>query len=88
MTGLAEACVHPSTAKPYIKSVTGGRDMSIEGMQHGMTHAFVVEFESTAHRDFYVREDAAHRAFVDKFFKSPAAIVAKALVVDFAPGQL
>ncbi|KAM4054880.1 stress responsive a/B barrel domain-containing protein [Hirsutella rhossiliensis] len=88
MVGLAKACVHPATTKPYIKSVTGGKDISIEGMQNGMTHAFVVEFQSVADRDFYVKEDAAHRAFVEKYVAASGAVVAKALVVDFAPGEL
>ncbi|KAF4505209.1 hypothetical protein G6O67_007181 [Ophiocordyceps sinensis] len=88
MAGLAKACVHPSTAKPYIKSLTGGKDISIEGMQNGMTHAFVVEFESVADRDFYVNGDETHRAFVEKYVASEGAIVAKVLVVDFVPGEL
>ncbi|OKL59800.1 hypothetical protein UA08_04955 [Talaromyces atroroseus] len=29
---------------PYIKASSGGRDNSPEGIQHGITHAFVVEF--------------------------------------------
>lgn len=56
--------------------------------QNGMTHAFVVEFESVADRDFYVNGDETHRAFVEKYVASEGAIVAKVLVVDFVPGEL
>lgn len=55
--------------------------------QNGFTHAFVVEFASAADRDFYVNEDKAHHAFVDRWIKSADGIAAKAMVVDFAPGS-
>lgn len=31
--GLSSACVNPSTLKPYIKSLKGGKDNSPEGLQ-------------------------------------------------------
>lgn len=33
MLALKNNCVHPETKKPYITSVTGGKDNSIEGAQ-------------------------------------------------------
>ena len=33
MLNLKDKAVHPTTKKPYIKSVSGGRDHSIEGLQ-------------------------------------------------------
>ena len=30
---LKEACIHPSTQKPYIRSCIGGKDHSPEGLQ-------------------------------------------------------
>lgn len=53
-----------------------------------MTHAFVVDFASAADRDWYVNDDAAHRAFVRRYVAASGAVVAKALVVDFAPGEM
>ena len=33
MFALKKSCIHPSTRYPYIKSITGGRDNSIEDLQ-------------------------------------------------------
>lgn len=33
MLGLAQACVHPDTEAPYIKTSVGGKNNSIEGME-------------------------------------------------------
>lgn len=32
-------------------------------VQHGFTHAFVMEFDNEEDRDFYVTQDEAHQAF-------------------------
>ncbi|GAO15633.1 uncharacterized protein UV8b_04814 [Ustilaginoidea virens] len=87
MLRLKEQCVLASTGETYITASSGGKDVSIEGLQNGFTHAFVVEFASAADRDFYVNEDKAHHAFVDRWIKSADGIAAKAMVVDFAPGS-
>lgn len=31
--GLKDSCIHPETGKPYIVSMKGGVDVSIEGLQ-------------------------------------------------------
>ncbi|KAK1996830.1 stress responsive A/B barrel domain-containing protein [Colletotrichum falcatum] len=82
MLGLRDSCVHPTSNKAYIKSMVGGLDHSPEGLQDGITHVFVVEFESAEDRDYYVHKDPAHRAFIDKAGPS----ILKARVVDFTPG--
>ncbi|TQB75903.1 hypothetical protein MPDQ_001504 [Monascus purpureus] len=79
MLSLKENCLHPSSQKPYIRSSIGGADNSIEGVQSGITHAFVVQFASVADRDYYVKEDPAHQAFI----QSLDGIIEKAQVVDF-----
>ncbi|PHH85861.1 hypothetical protein CDD83_11079 [Cordyceps sp. RAO-2017] len=86
MLGLKEACVHPATAAPYIRASAGGRDNSIEGLQNGLTHVFVVDFASVADRDYYVKQDAAHAAFVARHLTAPGAAVERAMVLDFEPG--
>jgi hypothetical protein len=48
-------------------------------LQNGITHGFVVEFASREDRDYYVKEDPTHQAFV----KSIEDLVEKAIVVDF-----
>ncbi|RAQ43945.1 stress responsive A/B barrel domain protein [Aspergillus flavus] len=82
MLGLKDTCLHPSSQKPYIRTSSGGIDDSPEGIQHGITHAFVVEFASAADRDYYVKEDPVHQEFV----KSLDGVVEKAQAIDFTPG--
>ncbi|KAG6017856.1 hypothetical protein E4U41_004114 [Claviceps citrina] len=86
LLSLKQTCLHATTQKPYIVSLKGGKDMSIEGLQNGFTHAFVVEFASVADRDYYVKEDTAHRGFVEKWIATADSIASKALVVDFGTG--
>lgn len=50
--------------------------------KNGITHVFVVEFENEDDREYYVRSDPAHQAFV----KSLDGVIEKAQVVDFTPG--
>ncbi|KAI2470988.1 stress responsive A/B barrel domain protein [Annulohypoxylon bovei var. microspora] len=83
MLGLKEGCIHPTAQKQYIKSLTGGKDNSSEGAQHGITHAFVVEFESLQDRDYYVNTDPFHQKF--KSFVGP--FVEKVIVVDYSEGE-
>ncbi|KAL8702961.1 MAG: hypothetical protein Q9201_003865 [Fulgogasparrea decipioides] len=84
MLSLKDECLHPTTNKPYIKSCVGGKDNSPEGLQSGITHGFVVEFENEGDRDFYVEKDEAHQAFK----KDVGSCLVKAVVVDFTPGVL
>ncbi|MCJ1466406.1 hypothetical protein MMC07_005025 [Pseudocyphellaria aurata] len=60
---LKEKCLHPDTHKPYIRSLTGGIDNSIENAQQGTTHGFIVEFDSVADRDYYRDKDPAFQKF-------------------------
>ncbi|OTB20774.1 hypothetical protein K445DRAFT_92800 [Daldinia sp. EC12] len=82
MLSLKEGCIHPTTRKQYIKALTGGKDISIEGAQNGITHAFVAEFESLEDRNYYVNQDPFHAEF--KSYMVPR--VEKFIVVDFAEG--
>ncbi|KAI0406535.1 stress responsive A/B barrel domain-containing protein [Xylaria palmicola] len=80
MLALKEACLHPATQKPYIRSLTGGKDNSTEGRQDGIQYAFVVEFESVEDREFYAHKDPAHLNFVANALTN----IAKAIVVDYS----
>ncbi|KAL3483864.1 hypothetical protein BJX62DRAFT_230693 [Aspergillus germanicus] len=84
MLSLKDKCLHPSTQKPYILTSIGGKDNSIEGAQYGISHAFVVGFQSAADRDYYVREDSVHKEFV----RSLDGLVERAQVIDFTNGVL
>ncbi|KAK1835657.1 hypothetical protein QBC39DRAFT_368159 [Podospora conica] len=79
---LKTNCLHPFTGEAYILSLKGGKDNSHENLQDGITHGFVVEFGSIEDRDYYVKDDMAHKAFV----KGLAGLVDKAVVVDFENG--
>ncbi|KAI9698126.1 MAG: hypothetical protein M1836_004128 [Candelina mexicana] len=76
---LKQNCIHPVSDEPYIISFRGGKDNSPEGMQYGMTHAFVAEFKSAADRDYYVSKDPVHLALN----QSIGQLIEKAQVVDF-----
>ncbi|CAK7206632.1 hypothetical protein SEUCBS139899_009432 [Sporothrix eucalyptigena] len=80
---LGTACVHPTTQKPYVLSVQGGKDNSIEPFAHDNTHGFVMEFATAADRAYYVHEDPAHSAFV----ASVKEMVEKITVLDFTSGE-
>ncbi|KAI1394581.1 dabb-domain-containing protein [Hypoxylon fuscum] len=81
--GLKDGCIHPTSQKQYIKSITGGKDNSNEGAQQGFTHAFVLEFESLEDRDYYVDTDPIHQEF--KAFVGP--FIEKIIVVDYSEGE-
>ncbi|KAL4872816.1 hypothetical protein BDV12DRAFT_161578 [Aspergillus spectabilis] len=82
MISLKDNCIHPTSQKPYILSSSGGIDNSPEGLQGGITHAFVVEFATAEDRDYYVEKDPAHRAFVGTL----GDVIEKAQVIDFTSG--
>jgi hypothetical protein len=77
---LQSTCLSPTTHKPYIQSFTGGRDISIENLQKGFSHVFVLEFATQADRDWYVNEDPVHRRFG---VETLTGIVEEVMVVDF-----
>jgi len=81
MLALKSTCLHPTSQKPYVKSLLGGRDNSPEGLQKGITHAFVVEFDNEKDRDYYAKEDPVHRKFVESL-----GGMVNAQVVDIRPG--
>ncbi|PVH91783.1 hypothetical protein DM02DRAFT_620323 [Periconia macrospinosa] len=83
MLGLKDGCIHPRSTMPYIKSVSGGTDNSPEGAQNGITHAFIIEFETAEDRDYYVNKDPVH----DEFKKLAGKVLEKAQVIDFTDGE-
>ncbi|KAL4914377.1 hypothetical protein BDW62DRAFT_213484 [Aspergillus aurantiobrunneus] len=81
MLSPKKRCPHPSTMKPYIQSDCGRKDNSPEGKQGGITHAFIVEFKSTADRDYYLTSDPTHQ----EFSQSLNGLVERAQVAGFTP---
>ncbi|CAK7243359.1 MAG: hypothetical protein STHCBS139747_004878 [Sporothrix thermara] len=80
---LGTQCVHPTTKAPYVLSIQGGKDNSIEPHQNGHTHGFVMEFATAEDRAYYVNEDPAHAAFVATVKDLAEGIT----VLDFTPGE-
>ncbi|KAK3374550.1 stress responsive A/B barrel domain-containing protein [Podospora didyma] len=79
---LKDTCFLPNSARPYVKSMSGGKDNSPEGLQNGMTHAFVMQFDTADERSYYLDQDPAHQ----EFKKNVTALVEKVTVVDFTNG--
>jgi hypothetical protein len=72
----------------YERAVTSGTSeldvlIGLPTSQAGITHGFVVEFESAEDRDYYVFKDPTHIAFT----KIAGEVLANAIVVDFNPGS-
>ncbi|KAK3901768.1 stress responsive A/B barrel domain-containing protein [Staphylotrichum tortipilum] len=82
MLGLKDLCLSPNSQYPYITSITGGKDNSLEGLQGGLTHAFVVQFANPDDRNYYVEKDPAYRAFKETI----DPLVEKVTVLDFTHG--
>ncbi|KAI5290064.1 hypothetical protein KEM54_002525 [Ascosphaera aggregata] len=51
--------------------------------QHGITHAFVVQFANGRDRDYYCSKDPAHMAFL----KNLQGRVDKVQAIDYEPGE-
>ncbi|KAK3215308.1 hypothetical protein GRF29_19g2824420 [Pseudopithomyces chartarum] len=83
LQNLEQECIHPTSSKPYIKSLKAGGNNSPEGHANPFTHAFVVEFESAEDRDYYVDKDPAHTEFKKFIFD----LLGHIQVVDFEPGN-
>ncbi|OQU96956.1 hypothetical protein CLAIMM_02962 [Cladophialophora immunda] len=81
---LQARCLSPQTRKPYIRSFTGGRDVSVEDLHRGFHAVFVLEFASRADRDWYVHEDPVHRGFGVEVL---TGVVEEVMVVDFRRGE-
>ncbi|KAI1761487.1 hypothetical protein GGR53DRAFT_23813 [Hypoxylon sp. FL1150] len=83
MFALKDTCLHPKTGKPYIVSASGGRDNSVQGLQNGLTHVFVVNFKDKEDRNYYAQEDPVHLEFV----KWSGDVVSQVLAIDYADGD-
>lgn len=68
---------------PYLVSVEGGTQASIEGLAHDYQYAFVLKFASTADRDFFAFQDREHAAFKAEINPLLGPMPASVLVFDF-----
>lgn len=67
----------------WLQSIIGGPQTSIEPFHRDMTMTFVVTFDSSSDRDYYVKEDPAHAAFASKAIASVDEVV----VFDFESAE-
>ncbi|PYI27560.1 hypothetical protein BP00DRAFT_379300, partial [Aspergillus indologenus CBS 114.80] len=82
LVALKDKCLHPTSQTAYIKSFRAGKQNSPEGLSNGITHVFVMEFESEEDREYYLNKDPDHLAFV----KGLGGDIEKVQVVDFTNG--
>ncbi|KAI2616785.1 dabb-domain-containing protein [Hypoxylon sp. NC1633] len=82
LISLGSDCIHPTTQKTYVKVIGGGKDNSPEGLQNGITHGFIMEFENEDDRKYYLEKDPTHLGFI----ASVKDILDRIQVVDFTPG--
>ncbi|KAA8909848.1 hypothetical protein FN846DRAFT_941083 [Sphaerosporella brunnea] len=73
--------VRNADGEPFILSIRGGPDCSIEGLQKGFTHLFVVDFASVEDRDWYVQKDPEHAKFATQLVE--AVGLDNVIVLDF-----
>lgn len=73
------------TDRPRVRSYEATLDLFLTAVQGGITHAFIIEFESEEDRDYYVKEDSQHAAVRDRLIASVGVDIATAQVVDFSP---
>ncbi|KZM23860.1 carbon-sulfur lyase [Ascochyta rabiei] len=81
---LQSRCLHPDTGKPYMLSMRMGQNNSWEPFSKGMTHAFVLEFASQAHLDYYLLHDGVHA----EFSRAAKPLIEDSVVVDITDGVL
>ena len=81
---LQRQCIHPDTGKPYMLSLRMGQNNSWEPHSKGMTHAFVLEFASQQHLDYYLLQDEVHA----EFSRKAKPLIEDSVVVDIKDGVL
>ncbi len=78
--GVVQAFAALRHQVPGIEAFECGTNSSGEGLHRGLTHAFLLTFDSVASRDAYLPHPA-HQAFVRQL----EGIVDDVLVFDYAP---
>jgi hypothetical protein len=84
---LRDTCRHPVTQRTYIRSIRGGRDTLVEQPDEGpgsTTHAFIIEFDSLDHRNYFVDHDPAHRALKREV---QPLLLQSPIIIDFTTGS-
>ncbi|KAL3442875.1 stress responsive A/B barrel domain-containing protein [Aspergillus insuetus] len=77
-------CLSQETGQPYIQSVIVGKDVSLEPLNNGFTHQFILEFKSEADRDYYSSRDPAHQAVIAAL----EPVLEKIQILDIIDGEI
>lgn len=81
---LKQKSISKKTGRPLIKSLKAGKNRSWEPYSKGMTHGFVLEFESQDELDYYLTAEPVHL----EFSRNAAHLIEDSLVVDIKDGVL
>ena len=79
---LKDTCL--KDGKPYLLSIQMGKNTSWENFGKGMTHAFIIQFQSEGDRDYYLIHDQVHR----RFSEQAGPFIEDSVVVDLKDGVL
>ena len=72
-----------TTSIPQIKSISHGKSCSIEAMERGYNYAFIIEFETTHDRDFYIQHEDHKKIANENILPLLKKGVNSVLVFDF-----
>ena len=75
---------HPNTGTPLIKSLKAGKNRSWEPFSKGLTHAFILEFDSQDDLDYYLTAEPVHL----QFSKEAKPLIEDSVVMDIKDGVL
>ncbi|KAJ5378384.1 hypothetical protein N7509_011503 [Penicillium cosmopolitanum] len=80
---IKEKAVHPTSGKPLVKSLIGGKNNSPKGYNKGYDYAFTWDFETPEDRDYYTFKDPYHTSITPVILDAIENII----VVDFTPHE-
>jgi len=81
---LKHCSLSAKTGLPLIKSLKAGKNRSWEPFSKGMTHGFVLEFDSQDELDYYLTQEPMHL----QFSKEAEPLIEDSLVIDIRDGVL
>ncbi|GAQ12313.1 hypothetical protein ALT_9634 [Aspergillus lentulus] len=78
---IKDKALHPTTGKPLVKNLTGGKNNSPKNFNKGYQYAFTWEFDSPEDRDYYTFKDPYHALITPLVISA----VENVIVVDYTP---
>ncbi|KAF4159243.1 hypothetical protein CNMCM8927_000086 [Aspergillus lentulus] len=78
---IKDKALHPTTGKPLVKNLTGGKNNSPKNFNKGYQYAFTWQFDSPEDRDYYTFKDPYHALITPLVISA----VENVIVVDYTP---